>query len=86
MAENLLALLPCLNKQDRDNIRFAVWQLRPEARSLLAQHGILGIGFLRFDDVIDVLREAEDKGLLLPIGAALNTIRNLQSKRRRPIP
>jgi hypothetical protein len=82
MAKNLFALLPSLTKQDCDNIRFAVWQLRPDKRSGLANYGIGAIGLLDFDDVIAVLREAEDKGLLLPVGAALNTIRNLQSKRR----
>ena len=78
MAVNLLTLL--LTKQDRDNIKFAVWQLRPDKRFLLLA-GPVGIFFFDFDEVIDLLREAEDKKLL-PDGAALNTIRHLQSQRR----
>jgi hypothetical protein len=77
-----MPLLHKLTKQDRDNIWFAAWQLRPHVRSALREYGKSAIGFLAFDDVIAVLREAEDKGLLEPAGAATNTIRNLQSKRR----
>ena len=82
MRKNLMPLLPKLTKQDRDNIWFAFWQLRPNARRVLDRYGkVAGIGVLAFDDVIAVLHEAEDKGLLEPAGAATNTIRNLQSKR-----
>jgi hypothetical protein len=73
---NLLPLLHKLTKQDRDNIWFAVWQLRPDKRSMLANYGkIPGIGPLNLDEVIIVLREAESQ---LPGGAADTTIRNLQ--------
>ena len=74
---NLLPLLPKLTKQDRDIIWFAAWQLRPDARPVLADYGKVGIGALAFDDVIAALREAEDKELLEPAGAATDTIRNL---------
>ena len=77
MAKNLLLLERRLTKQDRDNIRFAVWQLRPDQRSLLGRYGIAGLGWLPFDDVLAVLREADVNGLL-PDGAASKTIRNLQ--------
>jgi len=81
MRKNIMPLLRKLTKQDRDNIWFAAWQLRPRVRSALKEYGKSAIGLLAFDDVIAVLREAEDKGLLEPAGAATNTIRNLQSKR-----
>ena len=67
MRKNLLPLMPKLTKQDCDNIWFAAWQLRPHVRSALNERGKSAIGFLSFDDVIAVLREAEDKGLLAPI-------------------
>ena len=82
MRKNLMPLLPKLTKQDRDNIWFAFWQLRPHARPALDSYGKLaGIGVLAFDDALAVLHEAEDKGLLEPAGAATNTIRNLRTLR-----
>ena len=35
---NLLPLLPKLTKQDRDIIWFVAWQLRPDARPILANY------------------------------------------------
>jgi hypothetical protein len=76
--------MPKLTKQDRDNIWFAFWQLRPNTRRVLDEYGkVAGISVLAFDDVIAVLREAEARSLLEPPGAASNTIRNLRKLRRK---
>ena len=78
---NLLPLLHKLTKQDRDNIWFAVWQLRPDKRFMLANYGKTpGIGLLNLDEVIIVLGEAQSQ---LPDGAANTTISNLQILRDR---